>query len=99
MEVGTSPDLLIPNWLDLYGWDFPVGNNGRQVFGSGRNPYSELYDTILVIDGEGILRYKRPLFMVDAIPELIAAVDIALDSLTPVRPATWGGIKRLHASP
>jgi hypothetical protein len=93
----SGPTTTVQNWIDVFGWTFPVGINSshNEIFlkYEGTNLG---YDTFYVIDPEGRLVYRDPKpNSTSDFPRLAEAIDAAL-TLTPVRPLTWGRIKSLY---
>ena len=96
VEYGSTKSL-VENWLVTYGWTFPVGiNNGdNRVYFNYGFPSSG-YDTFFVIDAQQkittIMGYPNS---TSDLPRVQQAIDAALLTV-PVRPTTWGRLKRLY---
>lgn len=93
----SGPVATVENWIDSFGWTFPVGINSSQneIFLNYEGTNSG-YDTFYVIDPDGRLVYRdpKPNYTSD-FPRLAQAIDAALTP-TPVRSLTWGRIKNLY---
>jgi hypothetical protein len=98
IEYGASSTLsLIQSWIASYGWTFPVGVNNQDNRIYNLYGFDQFgYDTFFVIDAQGTVTLIEGYGNSTAdFPRLEKAIDDALATV-PVRPATWGRIKRLY---
>ncbi len=94
IEDGSTLDL-VRSWIAQYGWTFPVGvkSPADDIYAL----YGAYYDNFFVIGRDGVITQKLTYGTeVDQVLSVIpAAVDDALAHV-PVRPATWGRMKRRY---
>ena len=82
---------LVQAWINVYGWNFPVGLNGATTI---FQLYGWNFDTFFVIGPTGRVTFLEPYPnpVNETLPKLTQAIDEALATV-PVEPLTWGRIK------